>query len=232
MIIEKRKYYTWYTFADPRSVSFKWNNIFLQCPERFKHIFYWEKQFSTLQINLKQNYYSNFQADLQYEIRRASKDNLIIDFSHDTHPVVSLFQQTIKAKSLNTLNNLHGSKDRYIVSVIKNDLYTLCAHYYLLDKSNKMVLLKYNASGYREMPSANLRSLCGRANRLLFYRDFQYFEQQGYDIFDFGGFNPLNKNEDIRGVHSFKKEFGAKLVHQFNYYPYSYTLPAKFLGRK
>lgn len=232
MIIEKRKHFNWISFSHPNKIPFRWNQIFLQSPQPYKHPYYSQLAFSSLTIDLCTDYYNRFDKGLKYKIRRAEKDQLIYNTSLDVNPIAELFQYTIHAKSLNTLNvqNLIQQQDYIVTTATDIEQETLAAHYYLLDKMQHKVLLRYNASAYRKYNVSHKRQACGRANRWLFLQDFRFFAQKGFEVYDFGGYDPQSKDEMILGVNTLKEEFNGNTVKQYNFYPMIYRWGKLIMG--
>lgn len=79
-------------------------------------------------------------------------------------------------------------------------------HTYLCDKKAGIVRLLYAVS--RDVRD-DARQDVGNANRWLFWQDLQYFKEEGYRTYDWGG---ISKHGELPGIDSFKRSFGGSLV--------------------
>jgi hypothetical protein len=91
---------------------------------------------------------------------------------------------------------------------------TLVGHAHLL--TSERARLQHSASLFRESQDKEFRSLVGRANRWLHWRDMLRFKEQGVPVFDFGGWYHGKHDEDRLRINSFKEEFGGRIVHEYN----------------
>jgi hypothetical protein len=76
--------------------------------------------------------------------------------------------------------------------------------------------LLHSASLFRESHDREFRSLVGRANRWLHWRDMLRFKEHGVPVFDFGGWYHGKDDEDLLRINWFKEEFGGRIVHEYN----------------
>jgi lipid II:glycine glycyltransferase (peptidoglycan interpeptide bridge formation enzyme) len=90
----------------------------------------------------------------------------------------------------------------------------LAASSYLLTPSRVRGL--WAGAAYRSTTDQTRRTLIGRANRLLYWRDMLRFKQAGFSIFDFGGFYAGSEDEERLRVNGFKLEFGGQVLNEFN----------------
>jgi hypothetical protein len=68
--------------------------------------------------------------------------------------------------------------------------------------------LLFSASHFRGQGETALRSLIGRANRLLHWRDLVAFKQQGFNCYDWGGWHAGTEEVLVR-INQFKESFGG-----------------------
>ena len=110
-----------------------------------------------------------------------------------------------------------ASKPSLLISrAVDPDHGVLAAHAYLLDPATGRVKGEYNASAFRRFPKGDpLRYRCGQANSLLYHEDFRYFREQGFQVYDFGGYGQGS-------VAYFKDRFHGTVERQYNYYPIWY----------
>lgn len=72
------------------------------------------------------------------------------------------------------------------------------------------------AVGFRGTSDPSRRSLIGRANRYLRWRDILRFREAGVKIFDFGGWYAGTTDEERIRVNGFKAEFAGIVVQEFS----------------
>jgi hypothetical protein len=113
-----------------------------------------------------------------------------------------------KMLALNDVNSLA------ITSAYAESGELLCYHAYIVDGYRARLL--YSASHYRNMPDSAHRSLIGRANRYLHWRDISFFKKQYYSIYDFGGLS-LNEEAELKSIDEFKMGFGGQVVMEYNF---------------
>ena len=97
-----------------------------------------------------------------------------------------------------------------------NDGVPLVMHSYLIDKYSGNARLLQSASHYRELADKNLRANIGIANRFLHYKDIEYFKENRYKIYDFGGISENQIEEEIK-IAKFKKGFGGQEFYCADY---------------
>lgn len=229
MIIEPRKWLTWATFPDCSDLRWRFNWIYLQAACDKFLLLYVRQPFTTKVVNLRlspESIADSMPAKARYQVRRARKDALTISYHQDIKIIIELFNLTAQAKGLiGVSKKTFTTKQRYLVSQIDAEgTGPLAAHFYLLDESGKRVYLSYNCSAYRKFSGGRLRSLCGRANKLLFLEDMYYFKSLGYDAYDFGGYDPDSTDPSRQSVNIFKDDLPGEVVMQYNYYPLWYWL--------
>ncbi|HKK79918.1 MAG TPA: hypothetical protein VJ933_09830, partial [Phaeodactylibacter sp.] len=173
MITEHKKWLVWATFPDRSQLVWKWNWVYMQSGYQKWMPLFIRQEFYTKVVDLtttKDSMYQSLPPASQYEIRRARKDELTMHYHTDVGVIIRLFSPTAEAKQLNSigLSTFHTKSD-YLVSEIRSPQYgAVAAHFYQLDEQSRRVHLTYNCSAYRLYQDKSIRSLCGRANRLLF----------------------------------------------------------------
>lgn len=181
--------------------------------------------------------FNAFNRETQYEIRRCEKaDSLVFDVnsnpgSQDVVAFISFYHRFHQGKNLpntetscafylKTLYQFQEHNALVITSVMKQDQEPLCVHTYLVDGVRARLI--NSASVFRGTDSG-FRSLVGRANRCLHWRDMLYFKGQGYKLYDLGGLS----TEVDDTVSSFKRSFGGyQVTEYFNIYK-SMTIKGK-----
>jgi hypothetical protein len=82
-------------------------------------------------------------------------------------------------------------------------------------RSGKYACCLYSASLFRREVKS-MAAYIGRANRLHHWCDMLRFRDEGFAIYDFGGWYPGKQNEALLRVNRFKKSFGGELILQYN----------------
>lgn len=91
---------------------------------------------------------------------------------------------------------------------------TLAARSYLLAPHRVRNL--QSAAGFRATTDQARRTLIGHANRYLYWRDILRFQENGTELFDFGGWYVGHEDEQRLRINKFKAEFGGTVVHEYN----------------
>ena len=227
MITERKQWLVWATFPRRDQLIWRWNWVYMQCDHKRWLPFFVRQVFYTKAINLsqtKEQLLQTMSAKSRYKVRRARKDSLTIQYHLDYQVIIDLFSMTAEAKGLNTINEAtFRTKSSYLISEVRSGEHgVLAAHFYQLDKERSKVHLTYNCSAYRLHEDKAIRSLCGRANRLLFLEDIYYFKDEGFSTFDYGGYGAGAEKADQEGVNAFKDTLPGEIGKQYNYYPLWY----------
>lgn len=116
----------------------------------------------------------------------------------------------------NKLKALRDEKGLFISTVRNKKGENLCYHAYLGDTEFTRIL--YSASHFRLSEETAWRNLIGRANRFLHWMDLNYFKDQGFLIYDFGGLALNTENEVLNNIDRFKLGFGGKILSEYAFY--------------
>jgi hypothetical protein len=108
------------------------------------------------------------------------------------------------------------------VSLQNNDMAVW--HAYVLAE-NRAILL-YSASSLNVEMTSQIRTLIGRANRLLHWNDLLFFKKNGCSLYDFGGIDVIGRSPETSRIAQFKQGFGGTIVPT-----YSQTIPVSWKGR-
>ncbi len=189
--------------------------------------------------------FNKIEKNCKYKIRRAdNKDELTIKFYYNTNLTDDIVEQFIKFYDSFTKNKgFDESCDKGMLKKMKedgklmisfsyqNDV-LLVAHAYVVGED--IVRLWYSCSSYRNSDN-QFRSLVGRANRNLHWKDMLYFKEKAVKIYDWGG---ISDREEIKNITAFKKEFGGDEKVLYNYRVVKtfkgklFLFICKLLGRK
>ncbi len=201
------------------------------CPVGFKG-----DSFHTITIDLTQTQdqiSAAIDKDTRYEIRRAEKsDHLSFQFFNQPleylEEFCSFYNDFASAKGLQQIGLARLAQmtnaGHFVLSRVIADQRPLVWHAYYCVAGRARLL--YSASQFRGKDSG-LRSLIGRANRYLHWRDILEFKMAGYRIYDLGGWNPDGAGDvEKQRINSFKEAFGGHRVVEYNF-----TYPTSTKGR-
>ena len=149
-------------------------------------------------------------------IRRTSKNNLKFSTITSMKEFVD-FYNTFAAKKHLELLNLNNLKKIpcFTITKITKEEETLAMHFYLTDKNISLVRGFYGAS-IRLDNSADTK-LASLANRYLHYKDLEYFKENGFTTYDWGGTAEHTKKKTNHRIDEFKKQFGGYIVDEYQY---------------
>ncbi|MDR3541190.1 MAG: GNAT family N-acetyltransferase [Desulfosporosinus sp.] len=169
----------------------------------------------------------------KYKIRRAKKDGVtsaVFDSEYiSKNPSVldefaQLYDQFLKSKKLSGKCDLPLLK----ACVAGGNLVIICArfndqnlvyHVYITDGT--ATRLHYSSSLFREVDD-DLKTIIGRANRLLHWTGITLFKDRGYKVYDWGGYS---KRKDLKNINLLKDGFGGTKLAVFHI-----CVPCSFLG--
>lgn len=173
-----------------------------------------------------------FHEGCRYQIRRAdSRDRLqheVIPEASDTLEEFSDFYDGFARQKGLWLADRHwlaraAAERQLVLSCVSRDGERLVWHAHL--RSGRTVRLASSASGFRGMDNEH-RSLVGRANRWLHWRDMLFFKETGIECYDWGGVFADESTPEREGINRFKRMFGGQLAVS-----YDSTVPVSLRGR-
>jgi Acetyltransferase (GNAT) domain len=173
-----------------------------------------------------------FGKDCRYKIRRAdARDGLSMELIAEPEGRLDEFRAFYDAFA--SEKSIWASDRRWLVSAcsarqltltsVSRDGETLAWHAYLV--CGKAAWLQYTGSCFRRKDN-DYRSLVGRANRWLHWKEMLRFKAMGIERYDWGG---LFEDESVpgnAGINNFKRDFGGQEVRS-----YDCTLPVTLRGR-
>lgn len=184
--------------------------------------------FSTIVVDLarpQDELLSKMKSHTRYKIRRASeKDQFAYEFSNDGgREAITRFADHLDRCA--TLKHLPGASRQQLRILARHRVLDLS---FVRDKSGEILAASsyiltptrvrglYAGALYRATSDNARRTLIGRANRFLYWRDMLRFKEAGAHIFDFGGYYTGTEDEEKLRVNGFKLEFGGEILHEFN----------------
>jgi hypothetical protein len=176
---------------------------------------------------------NGFRKNTRYDIRKSEKnENQIITVSNP-EDFVEYYNDFSRRKYLplikkeNFMKIYHASNIK-ITSII-NSNNTLAMHSYILDKKIGRVRLWYSASIFRSYDKKDKkRLLVAIANKNLHFKDMEYFKNEGYIVYDFGGYAYQSNDPTLLGINNFKDQFGGKLIKEANYSSFLFSIAKQF----
>jgi hypothetical protein len=168
--------------------------------------------------------HAKLKSHTRWKIRRAQKDELTYEFSSDGNPEAARrfadhLDRCTDLKDRNRVSRpriaILSSQKVFDVSFVRDSAgEILCASSYLVTPFRMRGL--WAGAIYRSTPDPTRRTIIGRANRLLYWRDMLRFKAAGIRVFDFGGYYVGSEDEEKLRINGFKEEFGGQVIHEFN----------------
>jgi lipid II:glycine glycyltransferase (peptidoglycan interpeptide bridge formation enzyme) len=183
--------------------------------------------FSTIVVDLsdpEDRILRNLKSHTRWKIRRAQKDDLSYDFSNNgsTSAVEQFADHLDRCTDLKQLPRasrkrmaILAARRTFDVSFVRDGAgEILAASSYFVTPERVRGL--WAGAAYRSTTDQTRRTLIGRANRMLYWRDMTRFKEAGVQIFDFGGYYTGSDDAEKLRVNGFKLEFGGQVWHEFN----------------
>ena len=149
----------------------------------------------------------------RYEVRKAEKMECVVSRNEDQEVARLLINDSIRR--LGYRAELGEKEWRALLP--DHDIF-LCrwqsvpvaAHVILRDRPGRARLL---LSGGADRGDERLRSAVGPGNRILHWRELQYYKAEGYHFYDFGGCDVNKESPHYRNT-QFKLSFGGRVVEE------------------
>lgn len=182
----------------------------------------------TLIVDLSQDFnsiMSRFSKNTRYEINRCKREGVEVRF-HEADEIRrdesiaedfakmhrSLYSQKGLASSMSSEYILDcASTGCMMISEVLLDGLSAVVHVWLIE--NEESKLMYSVSEHRK-ESKEKQAAIGRANRYLWYKDFEWLKSSGHTRCDVGGMTTLDK-EKMNGIDKFKAGFGGEGLIQY-----------------
>ena len=179
----------------------------------------------TLELDLEQNtevIFSNFSKQIRQQVKISENEGTSCYFHQEIEKFADFFNDfAIKKETFTTSKEkILELGDSVKLSFAENNGQILAAHSYLVDK--EIGIVRHLHSATKRLDEQFDRNLIGRANKYLTVKDILYFKEQGYKVFDFGGYAKDTEDESLKGINNYKLLFGGKVVPCYNYYSYGY----------
>jgi len=199
------------------------------------YFFFVKEEINTLINNLNLSdveLLRSFRKNTVYEINRSIRDKLVeIDLEATLDDFIPLYNQFGSNRDWRNFKIRDVMLDNYHITVCRYKGKVIIAHLYFIDIHSKRVCLESSVSEIDCASELHFKALIGRSNRHLHYADMLYFKKQGFEQYDFGGYdNHHIYDKKKSGINRFKEGFRGVFVYESNYT--SYPLYLLFLLKK
>lgn len=225
-----------YWFADKISyLNLFRQTVYVQSSRTKRKFGYFSERFCTKLIDLKKSELelrSLVRKNFFNLVRRAEKDGVLFAESEDWTLFVDIYNKFAAVKGLSPIAESHfsGLNEvlKILVAVHRGNV--VVAHVYIVDRQKKIVRQLHVAYDTTKSDKGYL-DFIGNANRFLHWESIMYFKNQGFTIFDLGGYS---EDPKLIGINIFKDNFRGELVVYRNFYSITlvFFLVIKFLLKK
>ena len=192
------------------------NNLYEMCSSDLQEISREKRCTLTNDLTLpEEELLQNIDKNVRYEIRRAGKENVACKTfglgDAGISQVIDEFDQAyremyrLKGLSVKSVGKyLREIGERGIISIAYLENRPVVYHVYIVGEG--IARLLYSVSVFRECDSNNDRSAIARGNRYLHWNDMVLFKEQGFQIYDWGGYST---DPELENISKFKAGFGG-----------------------
>ena len=190
----------------------------------------------TLVIDLEddtEDIFSSFHRQNKQKIKRAEREGfnhevLLYPNSIEVQSYIDFFQTFAAWKGIPLLpeNRFRKSAEAGVLSITwmrDDNQMPLCGHAYLHDK-NRVIMIHY--ASIRDGKDSLSRNLIGRANRLLHWKNIEYYREIGIKWNDFSGIFLDSNNKQGLNINEFKRSSGGQEVDEIKVFN-SHSLKGK-----
>lgn len=155
----------------------------------------------------------------RYKIRRGEKDAFEIGIESDIEKFVDLQNHLASHKDMDTLTVEHlKAFGDLVITKISFQNQDLIMHCHVLDYETKTVYHNFGASA--RLSYEFDKKTFGRANRLLYYKNYLRFKALGFLSYDFGGYALNSSDKELQNINAFKLSMGGQIVKRYAYMSY------------
>ena len=181
----------------------------------------------TIELDLRQDtdtINSNFSKQIRQQARAAETEGINCTFNNDITTFVDFFNDFAKKKNTSLVSQRRmeefGNGIKLSFAMYNGEI--LAAHSYLTD--NEAGIVRHHHAATRRLDDQVDKNMIGRANKYLTVKNIFYFKEQGYKIFDFGGYAKDTPDESLKGINNYKLLFGGQVTESVNYFSYGYWI--------
>jgi lipid II:glycine glycyltransferase (peptidoglycan interpeptide bridge formation enzyme) len=171
--------------------------------------------------------FNGFSKTVQTEVRQAERYGVDCMFTDDAEKFTAFYNEFAVSRQIDatSVKRLQEMQPFLKLSIAAYNGNWIAAHSYLTDKQAGVVRLMHAAS--QRLNTEVDKQLAGKANKLLHYFDMMQFKQQGYTLYDFGGYANNTADKGLQGINKFKLSFGGAVTVCENYATYPYYILKK-----
>ena len=173
-----------------------------------------EKKYITSVIDLTlslDDISSKMKSNYRNEVKRAGNEGVEFELTEEIDEFIKYYNDFASKRGLSSISKNNVTKyPNFVLTKATYGNNILAYHVTYMDDDIKKASLLFSASN-RLSDNVDTK-LIGFANKYLHFKDFEYFKEMGYTIYDFSGLveDPNNKQE--YGIGLFKKGFGGEIV--------------------
>lgn len=173
------------------------------------------------------NIFSSFSKTVQTEVKQAEKYGVACMFTDDAERFTAFYNEFAVSRQIDatSMRRLQEMQPFLKISIAAYNGEWLAAHSYLIDREACIVRLMHAAS--QRLNTDIDKQLTGKANKLLHYFDMMQFKQEGFTMYDFGGYANNTADKGLQGINKFKLSFGGSVTVCKNYVTYPYYILKK-----
>ncbi len=170
---------------------------------------------------------ANFSKQIRQQAKIAENEGIVCLFHQQIDDFILFFNDFAIKKNTHLVSKekIEAIGNNLILSFAMYNGQVLAAHSYLTDLETGIV--RHHHSATRRLEENYDKNLIGRANKYLTVKNIFYFKEQGFKIFDFGGYTKDTTNESLKGINTYKLLFGGKVTASVDYFSYNYWLLRK-----
>lgn len=161
------------------------------------------------------------------DIRRSEREGCVFNPSESKENFISIYNDFAKQRGINglSIDKLTELSDNLKLTSTSINGVIIAVHSYLVDNNLKIVRLLH--TGNQRFSDKLDPNMIARYNKFLHYMDMRKFKQDGFQIYDWGGFALHTHDKGLQGINKFKESFGGKLVKQKELYSLLYYMILK-----
>ena len=184
----------------------------------------------TIEIELQKSseeVFNGFNKKIRQDYRHAEESDFTIEKTTDLALFANFFNEFAKQRNTFTtsVKRLQEKLPYLQIYVVKYKGEIYAAQSYLVDDDEKMIRY-YQSSSLRLQEDID-KNIVARAGKYLLMKSIMMYNEQGYKIFDMGGYAMNTTDEGLQGINTFKSKFGGQIVECVDYYSYPYCLLKK-----
>ena len=198
---------------------------YTQCSGRAKCLGFVRRDFQTKLVDLtvsEDELKAQTSKNTLYKARRAERDGVTCHFEGEVAKFLSFYNEIAKAQGRAPIPRGLLESARPACRIVHADLdgETQVMHSYLVDQQQKRIRLWHSASRYAAGEDSAARNAIGMANRLLHWQCLLRFKEEGFHLYDFGGYSADTSDKKKMAINRFKDGFGGELSSESNYVSY------------